>query len=128
MRSHVDSLGWGFILYGALQLAAAVIAAVLCLAVAGMFVAGGLERDDDGMLVAGAFYGGLGLVAVVFAAVLAVPNVLVGAGLRQRRRWSRLGGLVCAALALSALPIGTVLGIWALKVLLDPDVTTEFEG
>ena len=128
MRAHVDGLGWAFLLYGALQLVLAAGAAVVCLAIAGMFVGGGVDRGDDGMLVAGAFYGGLGLVAVLFAAALAVPNLLVGIGLRRRRRWARVGGLVCAALALSAIPVGTVLGIWALRVLLDPEVAAELDG
>ena len=93
-----------------------------------MFVSGGVDRADQGMLVAGGFYGGLGLVAALFAVVLAAPNVLVGVGLRQRRRWAWLAGLVCAALALSQLPFGTALAVYALRTLLDPDVNAEFNS
>lgn len=128
MRAHVDTLGWVFILYGVGQLVLAALAGFVCLAVAGMFVSGGIDRGDDGMLVAGGFYGGLGVVAALVAAVVAAPNVLIGVGLRQRRRWSRLGGLVCGALALSQVPFGTALGVYALWTLLDRDVNAEFNN
>jgi hypothetical protein len=128
VRAHVDTLGLAFILYGVAQLIVAAMAGLVFLGVSGMFVAGGVDRSDDGMLVAGGFYGGLGIVAALFAAVMAVPNILVGVGLRQRRRWSWLGGLVCGAMALSQLPFGTVLGVYALRTLLDRDVNTEFHS
>jgi hypothetical protein len=126
MRHHVDPVGVAFILYGMLQLALAGTVVLIFVAFSGALVAEGMSPGEEDLMVIGGFYGGVGAIAAVIAALMAVPNVVVGAGLRRRIRWAWFGGLGCAALALSSFPLGTILGVWALLTLLDRDVNAEF--
>ena len=59
---------------------------------------------------------GSGLVAAL--ALLAVPWLALGFGLRRRRAWARGLGFACGALLLPFAPLGTLLGAWTLAVLL----------
>jgi hypothetical protein len=127
LRHHLDRLAVVFILYGALHMVAALLLGVLMTALAGGLFAVGLDEPDPALVAAGGFYGVTGLAIAALAVLFAVPNVLAGAALGRRHRWGRAGGLVCAAMALSNLPIGTLIGLYALVTLLDPEVREDFQ-
>ncbi len=61
---------------------------------------------------------GLGGALIAVLAALGAPWLALGFGLRRRRPWARGLGVVCAALLLPFLPVGTLLGAWTLVVLL----------
>jgi hypothetical protein len=128
VKDHVDLVGIAFILYGALQLLGAALLGVLAVLALGgaMMAAGGSAAPD--LVFVGGFYGVFGILAVVTVGLLAVPYVIVGAGLRRRRRWAWFGGIACALLSLSSIPIGTAIGLWAMVTLLDREVNQEFNG
>ena len=123
MRRHVDVLGLLFILMGVFEL---IVAALLGLGMIGGGAFLGLAAGDSDAIVAGGMMGVVGLLASVISGLLAVPGILVGAGIRRRRPWARIGGLVLGAIQLTSIPIGTMLGIYAFVTLLDKDVAAEF--
>ena len=127
MRAHVDIVGLLFLLMGVLEL---VVAGLLGLGLvtggAALGFAGTSGGGDADLLVAGGTLGITGLVLSVLSAVLAIPAVIVGMGIRRRRPWVRIGGLVLGALQLTSIPLGTMLGIYAFVTLLDKDVAAEF--
>lgn len=128
MQKHVDIVGLLFMLYGCLQLLGAALAGLLMIGGGGFLGALGASGGDDELLLVGGIYGVLGLAIAVFAALFAIPDLLIGMGLRRRRKWARIGGFVVGALALTNVPLGTMLGVYAFVVLLDKDVTAEFEA
>lgn len=125
MRHHIDRVGMALILYGLLNMLLAAAVGVLLSTVAGGLLVGGTSGGDQELQVLGGIYGVLAVVVTVFALLFSVPNVLVGAGLRRRQRWAWVGGLMCALLALSNLPLGTLVGVYALATLLDGEVREE---
>ncbi|HHO52737.1 MAG TPA: hypothetical protein ENK18_18145 [Deltaproteobacteria bacterium] len=125
MRQHIDIVGLLFMAYGGLQL----------LGVLGMglfvFVGGGLgllgiSEGDAELVVMGGVYGLVGVVFAVLIGAFAVANLAVGWGLRGRKPWARIGGMIAAALSMMNMPLGTLLGIYAFMVLLDKDVAESF--
>jgi hypothetical protein len=65
------------------------------------------------------------MLALLFAA-FGIGELLIAAGIAKGRAWSRFAGILLAVLLLAAIPVGTVLGIFALKGLLGPDARTWF--
>jgi hypothetical protein len=51
-------------------------------------------------------------------ALLALPGIIAGYGLLKRRSWGRVVGIVIAALNVVNFPVGTIIGLYALWVLL----------
>ncbi len=126
MKAHVDTVGILFVVYGAMNIAIAGLIALVFIGLAGMAGVAGASGGDDDLLIFGGIYGGLGVVIAVLASVFAIPNIVVGMALRKRRAWARIGGFVMGALALTNMPLGTILGIYAFVTLLDKDVAEEF--
>jgi hypothetical protein len=58
--------------------------------------------------------------------ILAIPAMVLGFGLLSMRPWARSLGTVIAILELMNFPIGTVIGIYALWVLMSSDVDPLF--
>lgn len=63
---------------------------------------------------------------MVVMLILAVPMIVIGAGLWRFRPWSRSAGTVLAIFSLLHFPAGTALGIYALAVLLSPETDPLF--
>ena len=55
------------------------------------------------------------VVFVVLLFAVGLLPLLVGYGLRKRRRWAKSLGIVLAVISLINIPIGTALGIYAIK-------------
>jgi hypothetical protein len=128
MRQHIDVVGILFMAYGGLQLLGALALGAVFLFLGLGLGAAGASGGEEELMVMGGIYGVVGLVAAVLAGLFAVPNLIVGNGIRGRKPWARMGGLVMGALALLNMPLGTILGIYAFMTLIDKDVTAEFEG
>ena len=73
----------------------------------------------------GHFAAGLTAAAFVALAIIAIvwglAHIAVGVPLRRRRHWSRLAALMLGSIDLLLLPYGTVLGGYALWILLHQD-------
>jgi len=57
-----------------------------------------------------------------------IPEITGGFGLLKRRPWARVLVLIIAVLDLMLIPIGTLVGIYALWVLLQEDTARLFEA
>lgn len=123
MTRHIDILGLLFVLMGVFEL---IVAALVGLGMIGGGAVLGIAAGDPDALVAGGVLGVMGLVVSVISGILAIPAILVGTGIRRRRPWARIGGLVLGAFQLTSVPIGTMLGVYAFVTLLDKDVAAEF--
>jgi hypothetical protein len=113
---HVSILGWLFVASHILFLGIGAFIFTLLTSVG--VIAGDPEALPILSLI-GSFVGGL-------LAVLALPGILAGYGLLRRRNWGRMLALVIGMLNLFNVPIGTVLGAYALWVLLQEQAESLF--
>lgn len=88
-----------------------------------VLVGWGTERAG---LLGSALLGATGITLAVLFAAYGVFGLFAAAGIAKGRPWSRIAGLVLAVLMLPAVPVGTILGIFALKGLLGPDARAWF--
>jgi hypothetical protein len=88
----------------------------------------GLSGGEDGMLIAGGVYAVTALVVGGLFLLFGVPHIVVGLALRRRRPWSRVGALVLGVIALTNLPLGTLLGVYTIVKMVDPEARAELEG
>ena len=126
MTKHIDLLGVAFIAYGALELLGVGLVGLIGVGLGDGFGYLGVSMGDPELAVVGGLYGGIFIVAAAFELVFAIPKVLVGTALRRRTPWARIGGLVLGCMALMNIPLGTLLGVFAIVVLVDKDVAAEF--
>ena len=118
MDTHIKVLGWLYIILGALGILSA---AIVFLAVFG----GGLLSGDRQAIAI------TSIVATVISAIVllfSLPGVIVGAGLLRYRPWARVLALVLGILNLPGFPVGTILGGYALWVLLTDEGARYFEA
>ena len=116
LQLHVSVLGWLFIVGHALLLA---VGAFLFLLLAGIGVATG---DKTAFAVLGATGTALGF---LFSA-LSLPGMAAGVGLLARKAWGRILAIVVAVLGLINFPVGTIIGAYALWVLLQNSASAYF--
>jgi hypothetical protein len=118
MEKHLTALS---ALFAALGVCGVLVAGVVLVALTG----GGLLSGDRVALLVTS---GIGMAIAGLLVVLSLPALVAGIGLYQRRPWSRLLGLILACLQLLNLPVGTVLGVYALWVLLHEDTARLLGG
>jgi len=71
--------------------------------------------------------GFIGSGALVFFGTLALPGFAAGYGLLKRRAWGRVLGIIVAVLDLFNVPVGTLIGIYALWLLTHQEATDYFQ-
>lgn len=116
MDTHVKVVSWLYIVLGALGL-------VTALCIFGLFFGIGLITNDRVAMSV------LTVIALFIAGILlttSLPGIAAGFGLLRYQHWARILALVLAVLNLPLLPIGTLLGIYAIWVLLDDDSVPLF--
>lgn len=123
MTTHVKVLG---VLY--IALSALGVCAALFLGLA--FGAGGIAaaRGDADAAAALPFIGVVGSALVIFLLALSIPGIACGIGLLKFRPWARILGIVLAIIHLINIPLGTILGIYALWVLFSKETERLFSG
>ena len=72
--------------------------------------------------------GVVGLVALAFFTLLALPGMAAGYGLLKRKQWGRILALIVGILDLFSVPLGTLLGLYTLFVLLQEEAEPYFGG
>ncbi|MEL7589209.1 MAG: hypothetical protein AAGU19_21025 [Prolixibacteraceae bacterium] len=73
----------------------------------------------------------LSLIAQVLSVVLvvlAIPGLVGGIGLIKRKSWARILVLILSIINLLNFPIGTAIGIYSIRALLQPEVAAEFQN
>jgi hypothetical protein len=70
--------------------------------------------------------GTVGLFIGVILLMLALPSIVAGIGLLQRRDWARTLTIVLSFFHLLHVPFGTIVGAYSLWALFQPDAETYF--
>ncbi len=115
LQLHVPVVGWLLIVGHAIFLLVGVFVFVL---LSGIGVATG---DREAMTILTTVGTAVGLLLIV----LGIPGLVAGAGLLARKSWARILAIVVAILGLANVPIGTLIGLYALWVLMQ-DAATEY--
>jgi hypothetical protein len=82
----------------------------------------GLVDDHDGEMVLSII---ANAIAIVFI-VLSIPGILAGYGLYKRQEWARILTLVLSAIEIFSFPFGTVIGIYSIWALIQPESVAAF--
>lgn len=115
---HINIIGIIYIVIGCLYALAGL------LFMTGMATLADLVEDDvaEGVL---NFSGvTLGIVLLIFAGL----QITAGIGLRKFGNWARILTIILSMVGLFSFPLGTILGIYALWVLLKSEAKVLFEG
>lgn len=123
-ESHVDLVGHLFVVWGALTILIGVCTLALGLAAASLVPS---AADAGHGQVAAGFMAGVFIAFALIAVLWGTAHASIGVQVRRRRHWSRLGALLLGSVDLVLLPFGTVLGMYALFVLLRDDAKKCFE-
>lgn len=118
METHVKVLAILYLVFAGLSVLLA-LAIVLATGVVTSIVGTAADPADAQLAIPFIRLGGAA--AAVFCFLWAVPGVVVGIGLLQRRPWVRILGIVLSALSLMHIPFGTALGIYGLWILFHRD-------
>lgn len=125
MLEHIKTLGSLMIILGILG----AVTAIGCLIVFGGFA--GITGNDDygrpGTIAStpiwGIFTGFLALFSIFIAPLL----VISGVGLRQLKPWARSMSIVICGINILSVPLGTILGMYAIWVLLSEESEPIFD-
>ena len=121
MRTHVQVLAWIFIVTNAMGLLGGLFAMLA-------FFGLGLFVGASGALEGIPFIGGLGAFVFFIVLVFCIPGLIAGIGLLSYAPWARILTIILAILGLAGWPVGTLIGIYALYVLFNPETTRLFDG
>ena len=114
MANHVKILGAIYIGLSTISLLAALF---LAMAVGTASAIVGTAADPNDAAVALPIIGIAGSALVAFLVVVSLPGLIAGIGLLKMRPWARIVGIIVAVLSLLNIPLGTIVGIYALWVL-----------
>ena len=127
VRTHIRVIGWLNIVLGAMSLVGGLVA---FLALGGVGIAAASRAGDPGAGATGALFGGFGLLVAGIAFLSGLPSLIVGAGLLRMAPWARIGCIVLSILHLinaSTMGLSTVLGIYSLVILFQPECERLFK-
>lgn len=118
MEQHIKVLSVLFVILGILGIVVAVAFMLL-----GAGTAATILSQDQGpdAQVGAAWAGGcITFIAALFG-ILAIPSILAGWGLSQRKSWARILTIILAILSLPSFPVGTAIGVYALVILFNEE-------
>ena len=87
----------------------------------------GMTQEGSDAMVAVPVLGAIGLMALLFFAVLSIPGIVAGWGLMKYQPWARVLTIVLSCLDLFNFPLGTALGVYGLWVLFSPQGSAMFQ-
>jgi len=122
MIGHIKILGWIHVIFGVLGLCAAFVIFTVFGGIAGMV---GVTGDADARVAAPILLL-IGGVILMIIAVLSIPGLIGGVGLLYFKPWARIFMIVLSALHILNVPIGTILGVYGLWALLNPETEALF--
>jgi hypothetical protein len=117
VNKHVTILGILFLVFHGLALVAAIL-------IFGLMSGVGLLTGE---VQAGGIMMIIGTVIAAIMAVMAIPGLIGGYGLLRRRKWARILVSILGFISIFEPPFGTVLGVYALWVLLHRETIPLFE-
>ncbi len=116
LHVHVPIVAWLLIVFNAIVLLVAVGMFVL------MALIGGIAHDPQARTIL-PIVGGI-LPAIM--ALLTLPDFIAAFGLLARKRWARILGVVVGILNLPGFPMGTLVGAYAIFVLMQDTAASYF--
>lgn len=131
MQTHVPIVGVLLIVGHSLYLVGAIIVFVVMAVVSGMMGSIGIASGDpEAARILPQISGWLALLGIglaLFFGALSLPGIIAGIGLLARKPWARILGIVVAILGLLHFPVGTLIGAYAILVLLQDAAPGYFE-
>lgn len=129
LQTHVPIVGWLIIARSVLGMVGGLIAFALIMA-GGVFLTdfGSAVRDPEAVRVFATVTSLITFTAVLIGALvfgLAIPGLIAGIGLLAGKPWARVLGVIVSVLGLLNFPIGTLIGGYAIFVLMQ-DATTSY--
>jgi hypothetical protein len=122
LQLHVPIVGW-------LQIVSNAILVLLGLCGFVFFVGiGFIPFVDQGDGIALGILSFIGVIGLLFFAVLGLPGMLAGYGLLKRARWGQILGIIVGVLGLVNFPVGTAIGAYTLFVLFQDSANEYFAG
>jgi len=119
---HVKVVAVIFIVFGILGVMGAFFSSVIFGVLATIAGASHDEGSGLGMAVLGL----TGMALTILLLVISIPGIVCGWGLLRLRPWSRILGIILAAISLVRFPIGTVFGAYALYILFQKETEGLF--
>lgn len=116
LQVHVPVVAWLLIALNSFVLLAALGVFVL------MTSLGGLVRDSEARMILLI----IGTIIPAIMAALTLPDFIAAFGLLAHKRWARILGVVVGILNLPGFPIGTLIGGYAIFVLMQDAATSFF--
>lgn len=133
LQTHVPIVGWLLIVYSLLNMVGGLIAFALFMSGSWFWTQlGQLEpavNDPEAIRVFAMFNTLTVFTAVVTGVLvigLAIPSLVAGIGLLARKSWARNLGVVASVFMLFVIPIGTLVGGYAIFVLMQDTATNYF--
>lgn len=118
MEPHIKILSVLFIILGILGIVVAVAFLLLGAGTAATILA---QNDGPEARIGAAWAGGCITFVAGLLGILAIPSIIAGWGLSQRKSWARILTIILAVLSLPQMPVGTAIGIYALVILLNEE-------
>jgi hypothetical protein len=116
IHQHITILGWLYIVGYAIFLLIGAFVFTLLTSI------GAISGDEQAMMILSLVGTSVGALLVV----LAIPGIAAGYGLLAHKGWGRYLAIVVAILGLINFPIGTLVGVYALWVLMQEQATAYF--
>ena len=123
MATHVKVIAVLCLIFGAFGVLLALFSSFIFSALAALV---GSTNDPDasaGMAVLGL----TGITLTIVVLVFSIPYIICGWGLLRLRPWSRILGIILAAISLIRIPFGTIFGIYALIILFNKETEALFQ-
>jgi hypothetical protein len=114
MQKHITILAVLHVAFSGMFLLAAVVAFMA-------IVGGGLLSGDAEAI---GITAGVGILVAIILFIFATPGLIGGIALLRRKSWARILVLILGCLNLLNIPFGTVLGIYTIWVLVQPETKT----
>jgi len=118
MEQHIKVLSVLFIILGILGIVVAVAFFLLGAGTAATIIS--QDQSSEGQ-VGAAWAGGCITAIAALIGLMAIPSILAGWGLSQRKSWARILTIILAVLSLPQFPIGTAIGVYALVILFNDE-------
>ncbi len=118
LQVHVPIVAWLLIVMNAIVLLVALSMLAL------MVAASGLVRDPEARVILPV----VGTVLPAIMGLLTLPDFVAAFGLLMRKRWGRILGVVVGFLNLPGFPFGTLVGAYAIFVLMQDAATSYFSS
>ncbi len=109
-KEHNKTLGILFLVYTGLQLLGAVVAFFAMVGMLGFIASEARGRDAAPLAIMTVVF----ICAMFVAVLLLIPSLVAGLKMRKGKLSGRTWGIIAAIIALLNIPLGTVLGIYAL--------------